>query len=159
MVAMIHETWQQTSVQLRLANDAHVDPVTGKPFSSRNVAECLRRGDSRFGWSKRNPKPGSMRAANGDLLGWGVAIGLYSGSTVLARARVRVNRDASVDVSVGGHEMGQGIRSAISLAVADRLGVDPAAIRLTLGDTVAPPQHITARVGDRERLPCCVRCL
>jgi xanthine dehydrogenase YagR molybdenum-binding subunit len=86
-----------------------------------------------------------MRAANGDLLGWGVAIGLYSGSTVLARARVRVNRDASVDVSVGGHEMGQGIRSAISLVVADRLGVDPAAIRLTLGDTVAPPQHITAR--------------
>jgi xanthine dehydrogenase YagR molybdenum-binding subunit len=40
--------------------------------------------------------------------------------------------------------MGQGIRSAISLVVADRLGVDPAAIRLTLGDTVAPPQHITA---------------
>jgi xanthine dehydrogenase YagR molybdenum-binding subunit len=131
-------------VELRLANDTLIDPVTGKPFSSRHVAECLRRGASRFGWSKRNPKPGSMRAANGDLVGWGVAIGLYPGSITPARARVRVNRDASVDVSVGGHEMGQGLRTAIALIVADRLGVDPTGIRLTIGDTVAPPQHITA---------------
>jgi xanthine dehydrogenase YagR molybdenum-binding subunit len=131
-------------VELRLANDARADPVTGKPFSSRHVAECLRRGASRFGWSKRDPKPGSMRAGNGDLLGWGVAIGLYPGSTVPAKARVRVNRDASVDVSVGGHEMGQGLRSAIALIVADRLGVDPTSIRLTVGDTIAPPQHVTA---------------
>ncbi len=131
-------------VEMRLANDARADPVSGKPFSSRHVAECLRRGASRFGWSKRDPKPGSMRAANGDLLGWGVAIGLYPGTTVPTAARVRVNRDASVDVSVGGHEMGQGLRSSVALVVADRLGVDPSGIRLTAGDTVAPPQHITA---------------
>ena len=131
-------------VELRLTNDARVDPGTGKPFSSRHVADCLRRGASRFGWSKRDARPGSMRAANGDLLGWGVAIGLYPGSSVPTRARVRVNRDASVDVSVGGHEMGQGLRSAIALVVADCLGVDPAGIRLTIGDTLAPPQHLTA---------------
>jgi len=131
-------------VELRLANDARVDPVTGKPFSSRHVAECLNRGASRFGWSKRDPKPGSMRAANGDLLGWGVAIGLYPGTTVPVKARVRVNRDASIEVSVGGHEMGQGFRTAVALVVADRLGVDPAGIGLTTGDTAAPPQHNTA---------------
>jgi xanthine dehydrogenase YagR molybdenum-binding subunit len=131
-------------VELRLANDAAADPVTGKPFSSRHVAECLRRGASRFGWSKRDPKPGSMRAANGDLLGWGVAIGVYPGDIVPTRARVRVHRDASVDVSVGAHELGQGIRSAIAVVVADRLGADPSGIRLTIGDTVAPPQHLTA---------------
>jgi xanthine dehydrogenase YagR molybdenum-binding subunit len=85
-----------------------------------------------------------MRAANGDLLGWGVAIGLYPGDSVPAKARVRLHRDGSVDVSVGAHEMGQGIRSAIALIVADRLGVDPACVRLTIGDTAEPPQHVTA---------------
>lgn len=132
------------AVELRLANDASADPVTGKPFSSRYVAECLKRGAARFGWSKRDPKPGAMRAANGDLLGWGVAIGVYPGETVPTRARVCVHRDASVDVGVGGHEMGQGLRSAIVLIVADRLGVDPAGVRLTIGDTLEPPQQLTA---------------
>jgi xanthine dehydrogenase YagR molybdenum-binding subunit len=131
-------------VELRLANDARVDPVTGKPFSSRYVAACLRRGASLFGWSKRDPRPGSMRAANGDVLGWGVAIGCYPGSMVPTAADVRLNRDASVDVSVGGHEMGQGLRTAVTLTVADRLGVDPARVRVTVGDTIAPPQHLTA---------------
>jgi xanthine dehydrogenase YagR molybdenum-binding subunit len=131
-------------VELRMANDAPIDPVTGKPFSSRHVAECLRRGADHFGWSKRDPKPGSMRAANGDLLGWGVAIGLYPGTSVPAKARVRLHRDGSVDVSVGAHEMGQGMRSTIALIVADRLGVDATGVRLTIGDTTVPPQLLTA---------------
>jgi xanthine dehydrogenase YagR molybdenum-binding subunit len=131
-------------VELRLANDGQVDPITGKPFSSRHVAECLTRGAARFGWSKRDPRPGSMREANGDLLGWGVALGAYPGLVVPAEAHVRVHTDGSVDVSVGGHEMGQGLRTAVTLTVADRLGVDPANVRLTVGDTIAPPQHNTA---------------
>ena len=131
-------------VQLRLTNDGRVDPVTGKPFSSRHVAECLDRGAAIFGWSRRNPTPGSMRAANGDLLGWGVALGCYPGNTVPTAAKVSFNRDGSVDVSVSGHELGQGLRTAIALVVADRLGVDPANVRITIGDTKAPPQHVTA---------------
>jgi len=49
-------------VELRLANDATVDPVTGLPFSGRYLAECLCRGAARFGWDERNPEPGSMIA-------------------------------------------------------------------------------------------------
>ena len=44
----------QDPVALRLANDTTTDPVTGLPFSSRHVAECLRRGAERFGWSERS---------------------------------------------------------------------------------------------------------
>lgn len=131
-------------VEFRLANDPRLDPVTGKPFSSRHVAECLRRGASLFGWARRDPTPGSMRAANDDLLGWGVALGCYPANIVPTRAQVRLNRDSSVEVSVGGHEMGQGLCTAVALVVADRLGVDPAHVRLTVGDTTAPPQHLTA---------------
>lgn len=131
-------------VEMRLANDASKDPVTGKPFSSRHVAECLMRGSALFGWSKRKPAPGSMRSENGDLLGWGVAIGCYASCMVPGEAHVRVHADGTADVSVGGHEMGQGLRSAVTLIVADRLGLDPENVRLTVGDTSAPPQHLTA---------------
>lgn len=131
-------------VQLRLNNDAHRDPVTGKPFSSRHVTECLTRGASLFGWSKRNPQPGSMRATSGDLLGWGVAIGCYPGGITPAAAKVSFNRDGSVAVSVSGHEMGQGLRTAVALVVAERLGVEPANVQVTTGDTIVPPQQVTA---------------
>jgi xanthine dehydrogenase YagR molybdenum-binding subunit len=131
-------------VQLRLTNDARVDPLTGKPFSSRHVAECLSRGASRFGWSKRNPAPGSMHAANGDLLGWGVALGCYPAAIAAAAERVSFNRDGSVDVSVRGHEMGQGLRTAIALVVGERLGVVPENVQITMGDTIFPPQQETA---------------
>jgi xanthine dehydrogenase YagR molybdenum-binding subunit len=131
-------------VQLRLANDAPDDPVTGKPFSSRHVAECLNRGASLFGWSKRNPTPGAMRAADGDLLGWGVALGCYPGSITPAAAKVSFNRDGSVDASVSGHEMGQGLRTALALVVGERLGVAPEDVQITVGDTKAPPQQVTA---------------
>lgn len=131
-------------IALRLMNDTQTDPMTGKPFSSRHVKECLTRGASLFGWEKRNPAPRSMRAPNGDLLGWGVAIGAYAASVSPAAARVSFNRDGTVAVRVSGHEMGQGLRSAVALVAAEKLGVDPAAIQITCGDTSAPPQHITA---------------
>src|SRR5262249_6824046 len=110
-------------IALRLRNDTQTDPMTGKPFSSRHVAECLTRGVSLFAWDKRNPKPGSMHAPNGDLVGWGVAIGAYPGLATPAAARVAFNRDGTVAVRVSGHDMGQGLRTAIALVAAERLGV------------------------------------
>jgi len=40
-------------VELRLRNEPRVDESTGLPFSSRHLAECLRVGAERFGWSQR----------------------------------------------------------------------------------------------------------
>ena len=55
----------QDPVALRIANDTATDPISGKPFSSRHLVECLRRGAERFGWATPEPEPGSMRAADG----------------------------------------------------------------------------------------------
>jgi xanthine dehydrogenase YagR molybdenum-binding subunit len=134
----------QDPVAIRQANDALQDPVTGLPFSSRHVTECLRRGAERFGWAKRNPEPRSMRSADGDLVGWGVAIGAYPGSVAPAIARLSAASDGTIGVAVAGHEMGQGIRTAIALLVAEDLGVDPATVEVAVGDTRRAPQHLTA---------------
>jgi xanthine dehydrogenase YagR molybdenum-binding subunit len=131
-------------VELRLANDTAVDPVTGLPFSGRHLAECLRRGAARFGWDTRNPEPGSMIAEDGSIIGWGVAAGCYPGAIVPNIARLTAAEDGTITVAVGGHEMGQGIRSAIALLVARDLGVPVNKVIVQVGDTRVAPQHLTA---------------
>ncbi len=131
-------------VDLRLANDTGTDPVSGRPFSSRHLAACLRRGAERFGWANRTLEPGSMRLADGTLVGWGVAAGAYPGSAVPTVARLRADDDGTVSVQVGGHEMGQGIRTAIVETVVRDLGVAADSVRVDVGDTAAVPQHLTA---------------
>ncbi|SFI90903.1 xanthine dehydrogenase family protein molybdopterin-binding subunit [Amycolatopsis sacchari] len=134
----------QDPVALRLANDTALDPVTGKPFSSRHLAECLRRGAERFGWAERNPEPGSMVAPDGSTIGWGVAAGAYPCNVAPAVAHLSATADGKVTVSVDGHEMGQGIRSAIALTVARDLGIPVADVVVVVGDTRVAPQHLTA---------------
>jgi xanthine dehydrogenase YagR molybdenum-binding subunit len=131
-------------VALRIANDTQADPISGKPYTLRRLKECLERGAARFGWSQRSPEPASMRDTDGTLIGWGMAAGAYPASVVPTIATVRLNVDKTADVSVGGHEMGQGIRTAIALTAAGELRIDPRQVRITIGDTNAPPQHITA---------------
>jgi xanthine dehydrogenase YagR molybdenum-binding subunit len=131
-------------VAFRLANDAAADPISGKPFSSRHLAECLVKGSTAFGWARRTMAPRSMRAPDGSLIGWGVAAGAYKAAIAPAIAKVRLNANGTVRVAVGGHEMGQGIRTAIALTVARTLGAPVAAVEIVLGDTTAAPQHLTA---------------
>ena len=131
-------------VAFRLANDATADPLTGKPFSSRHVAECLIKGSETFGWARRTMAPGSMRGTDGSHIGWGVAIGTYKAAVAPAIATVRLHTDGRVRVAVGGHEMGQGIRTAIAVTVSRALGAPVAAVEIALGDTTAAPQHLTA---------------
>jgi xanthine dehydrogenase YagR molybdenum-binding subunit len=134
----------QDPVALRLANDTMTDPVAGRPFSTRFLAECLRRGAERFGWAGRDPEPGSMRADDGSLVGWGVAAGNYPGSIVPAVAHLTAGADGRVTVGVDGHEMGQGIRSAIALLVAGDLGIPARDVEVRVGDTRFAAQHLTA---------------
>jgi xanthine dehydrogenase YagR molybdenum-binding subunit len=131
-------------VALRMANDTATDPVSQLPLSSRHVSECLRRGADRFGWSKRTTRPQSMRAPDGSFIGWGVAIGAYPCFIAPAIARLSVTADGGVFIKIGGHEMGQGIRTALAAAVARKLGVPPANIVALIGETGAAPQHLTA---------------
>lgn len=131
-------------VEIRLLNDTDTDIVSGLSHSSRHVSECLRRGAEMFGWDRRTPKPRSMVAENGDLIGMGVAIGLYAGSGGPNRASIRATRDGVIEISLGVHEMGQGIRTAVANVVARQLNVAPESVTAILGDTRGVPQMLTA---------------
>ncbi len=134
----------QDPVTLRLDNDTQADPISKKPFSSRHLAECLERGAKMFGWDKRQMAPGSMRGADGTLIGWGVAAGSYKAAMAPAIARLTVTDDGTATINVGVHEMGQGIRTALSNIVAAKLGIAPDRVTAEIGTTGASPQHLTA---------------
>jgi xanthine dehydrogenase YagR molybdenum-binding subunit len=131
-------------VALRLANDTETDAISKLPLSSRHVGECLRRGAERFGWNKRKMAPQSMRADDGSFIGWGVAIGAYPCFIAPAVARLRVTVEGGVFISIGTHEMGQGIRTALAAAVSRKLGVPTGNVVAVIGDTRAVAQHMTA---------------
>src|SRR4029079_15545514 len=60
-------------IEFRIINDTQVDPEKPeRPFSHRNLVGCLRLGAERFGWERRDPRPGQRRDGRW-LVGMGVA--------------------------------------------------------------------------------------
>ena len=44
-------------LDFRLANYAEVEPITGKPYSSKALRECYAKAATAFGWSGRRRAP------------------------------------------------------------------------------------------------------
>ncbi|HVB80250.1 MAG TPA: xanthine dehydrogenase family protein molybdopterin-binding subunit, partial [Candidatus Binataceae bacterium] len=127
-------------VALRLLNDTKIDPLSGRPFSTRAMRACLTKGAARFGWDKRTPEPGSMR--NGRyLVGQGMAGAIYTHWRWPAKARVAIDRDGSALVEAGTHDLGTGTYTVLRQVAADALGLAPEKVTVRLGDTRLPESH------------------
>jgi xanthine dehydrogenase YagR molybdenum-binding subunit len=125
-------------IALRLKNEPRVDPVTGNAWSSRSLVQCYRRGADLFGWSRRTKQPGSMKGADGTLIGYGCATATYPSAMAPAAARVALTRDGIVQVSCAAHDLGTGAYTVLGQVAADVLGIDDAQVRVTLGDSTLP---------------------
>ena len=77
----------------RLKNYAEVEPISGKPFSSKALRECYAQGAERFGWSKRPLAPRQMRDDAGLLVGWGMGTATFPALMFQAEARAVIRRD------------------------------------------------------------------
>ncbi|MCS0497675.1 xanthine dehydrogenase family protein molybdopterin-binding subunit [Ancylobacter sp. MQZ15Z-1] len=108
----------------RLKNYAEVEPISGKPFSSKALRECYRQGAERFGWSRRTIEPRKMRDENGYLVGWGMGTATFPALMFQAEARAVLRRDGSGVMETGAHDMGQGAWTALAQIAADALGLD-----------------------------------
>jgi xanthine dehydrogenase YagR molybdenum-binding subunit len=131
-------------VELRLTNTTRTDQQNGKPLSSRFLDECLKEGASRFGWSRRSAEPGSMVEADGTQIGWGTACGIYQSGATPAIATLRVDALGNTRFAISGHEMGQGMRTAIAAVLLRGLDIDPERLEIAMSDTRDVPQHMTA---------------
>ncbi|MFF0187482.1 xanthine dehydrogenase family protein molybdopterin-binding subunit [Streptomyces sp. NPDC005244] len=124
-------------VDLRIANEPDTEPASGNPFSSRHLVECLRDGAERFGWSRRDPRPGS-RSDGALLLGSGVAAATYpvlvSPSTAVARALP----DGTFSVRINATDIGTGARTVLAQVAADALGVPLDRVGAEIGSSDLP---------------------
>jgi len=130
-------------VTLRLRNEPDTDPVTGEPFSSRPLRQCLQDGARRFGWAARPPQPRSMPEGH-DLIGWGMAVATMDTFRFPSSARVRAEADGRVVVEAGTQEIGTGIPGVLTLVAAEVLGVPPGSIDVRFGETSLPEAGMTA---------------
>jgi xanthine dehydrogenase YagR molybdenum-binding subunit len=130
-------------VELRLKNiAAEVEQDTNKPWSSNHLHECLTMGAEKFGWSQRNPEPGSM--IKGDtVLGWGVAACSWPADRQSCSARVDINADGTVRASCATQDIGTGTYTVIAQVVAELTGLSFEKIEVQLGDTSLPPGPIS----------------
>jgi xanthine dehydrogenase YagR molybdenum-binding subunit len=124
-------------IELRLRNYADTDPDTKLPWSSKSLKESYQLGADKFGWSRRNPAPRSMRDGR-YLVGMGMASATYPVIHFPASAAVKIMLDGSVVVQSGTHEMGTGTATALPPIIADVLGIPVERVRFELGDTEMP---------------------
>ncbi len=126
-------------VELRIRNDVQFDPEAGpqRPFSSRKLVECLRAGADRFGWQRRNPKPGQVRDGRW-LVGMGMASAFRNNLTEKSGARIGVDGSGKVIVETDMTDIGTGSYTIIAQTAAEMLGVDLDQVTVRLGDSRFP---------------------
>jgi xanthine dehydrogenase YagR molybdenum-binding subunit len=110
-------------LDFRLKNYAEVEPISGKPFSSKALRECYRQGAERFGWKRRTLAPRQMHDLDGLLVGWGVGTATFPALMFEGHAKAVLHQDGSGVMETGAHEMGQGARTALAQIAADSLGL------------------------------------
>jgi xanthine dehydrogenase YagR molybdenum-binding subunit len=155
------EKLQLDPVELRILNDTQVvpdnparpastDPQSTKPeasqsapansvrpFSQRRLVECLRTGAERFGWSKRNPRPGATRDGRW-LVGMGVAAAFRDSPVTKSAARVRLDRRGIVTVETDMTDIGTGSYTILGQTAAEMMGVPLERVVVRLGDSAFP---------------------
>jgi xanthine dehydrogenase YagR molybdenum-binding subunit len=125
-------------IELRIRNEPEIDPIHGKPFSSRHLVEAWRVGAERFGWSARDPTPGAVRDGE-----WQVGMGCAAATYPYNRfpggaARIVLTRDGRARVEIAAHEMGMGTSTAQTQVVAERLGLEMDQVTFAYADSVLP---------------------
>jgi xanthine dehydrogenase YagR molybdenum-binding subunit len=124
-------------IELRLRNEPDKDPMTGAPFSSREVEKAFREGAERFGWSSRGV-PGTRREGE-----WQIGIGVATATYPYHRmpggaARITLGRDGHAAIDIAAHDMGMGTATAQTQVAADRLGLTMDQVTFRYGDSTLP---------------------
>lgn len=107
------------------------------PFSQRQLTKCYEVGAERFGWNKRNPKPGQVRDGRW-LVGMGVATAYRDNMVTKSASRVRLDRRGNVTVETDMTDIGTGSYTIIAQTAAEMMGVPLDKVTVRLGDSSFP---------------------
>ena len=128
-------------MQLRLRCYSDREQTGDLPFTSKQLRECYRQGGAAFGWDNRNPEPRSMRDGS-DLVGWGMATGIWEALQVPMAARIKLTGNGHADVSCATSDIGTGTYTIMAQVAADALGLPIDNITVKLGDSTLPRAEV-----------------
>src|SRR5882762_11209505 len=124
-------------IELRMRNEPTEDPEKHIPYSSRHLIACMQEGSRRFGWDKRNAKPGEVRDGRW-LVGMGMAAATRGNPLRPSKANVRLNPDGTATVRMAMTDIGTGTYTILAQIAAEMLGLPTERVRVELGDTNFP---------------------
>ncbi|TPG40990.1 xanthine dehydrogenase family protein molybdopterin-binding subunit [Sphingomonas koreensis] len=124
-------------IAFRKLNEPEVDPMSGKPFSTRGLVACLDEGAAMFGWDRRPATPGGW--TDGEwLIGMGVAAAVRINLLVDSEARVRLSPDGRATIETDMTDIGTGTYTILAQIAGEALGLPIDGIDVKLGDTDYP---------------------
>jgi xanthine dehydrogenase YagR molybdenum-binding subunit len=125
-------------LEFRERNDTQVDPEhPERPYSQRQLVECMRVGAERFGWDKRAAQPGKVRDGRW-LVGLGVAAAFRNNLLTKSGARVRLDRSGMVTIETDMTDIGTGTYTIIAQTAAEMMGIPLDKVIVRLGDSSFP---------------------
>ncbi len=136
------EKLKMDPVQLRMASYAEKDPSHDRPWTSKHLDQAYKQAAERFGWSKRNPRPGQMVEGN-DLIGYGMATATYPANRSAAQAVVRILPNGRAFAGTGSQDLGTGTYTIVAQTAADALGLDPTLVDAKIGDSSLPKAPVS----------------
>ncbi|MDB5589993.1 xanthine dehydrogenase family protein molybdopterin-binding subunit [Enterovirga sp.] len=128
-------------VELRLRNYADKDENQDKPFTSKELRACYAQAAERFGWSRRNPEPRATTEGR-ELVGWGMASGIWEAFMQKASARARLAADGTLEVATATSDIGTGTYTILAQIGADALGLRMEQVSVKIGDSSLPTSPI-----------------
>ena len=128
-------------VELRLRNYAETDEANKKDFTSKELRACYQLGAERFGWSRRNPEPRSMREGR-ELIGWGMASGVWEAIMQKTAARAVLGADGRLEVATATTDIGTGTYTILTQIAAETLGLPMDAVTARIGDSSLPKSPV-----------------
>ncbi|WP_312367116.1 xanthine dehydrogenase family protein molybdopterin-binding subunit [Ensifer sp.] len=124
-------------LELRLRNFVHRDQNQDKDLTSKALHACYREGAARFGWAGRSQEPGSMQDGD-DLVGWGMATGIWEASMSPAEATVQYCANGTVVVSAAASDIGTGTYTILGQIAAECFDRQIGDVTVRLGDSTLP---------------------
>jgi xanthine dehydrogenase YagR molybdenum-binding subunit len=121
----------------RLKNYAEVNPLDDKPYSTKELRQCYQLGAERFGWKDRPLAPRSMRDGE-ELVGWGMATGMWDSLVMVARVSAVLHADGRLVVSSAASDIGTGTYTVMSMIAAEAMGLPLERVTFQLGDSTLP---------------------
>ncbi len=127
-----------------LASEAGMDSLA---FRLLNDPDPLRQmewriGAERFGWADRvNPTPGKPREGDAPriLRGAGLAAAFWGQMGRPGNgATCRIHQDGTVEARSGAQDIGTGMKTLMAMLTAEELGIEVAAVKVTMGDSNDP---------------------